>query len=74
LKNDVGNIESIEVVGVEEIIRFDKKTSAYQIEFYINKERFFTKRSYNEFKSLYKDIMKTKPTILIPELPPKTLK
>ena len=74
MKNEVGNIESIEVVGVEEIIRLDKKTIVYQIEFYIRKERFLTKRSYNEFKNLYKEIMKTKPTISIPDLPPKTLK
>jgi hypothetical protein len=66
-------IDSIDVIGHEEIVRLDKKTIVFIVEFTIKDQKFQTKRSYNEFKNLHKDISKSKADIKLPELPPKRL-
>ena len=52
LAEDVRNIENIEVKNYEEIIRNDKKTTVYTIEYIIRGYTFKTKRSYSEFEAL----------------------
>jgi hypothetical protein len=67
------SIDKVQISGFEEVIRFDKKTIVYVIEYYIRGIKFITKRSYSEFVFLNKEINKTKPVLALPELPPKTI-
>ncbi len=72
LRVDVSSIESIEVVGSEETIRFDKKTIVYVIEYTIREQVYNTKRSYSEFSYLASEINKVKGDLTVPEIPSKT--
>lgn len=56
LKDDIRLIESITVRGYEEIIRSDKKTMIYLIDYILKGQQFSTKRSYSEFINLRKDV------------------
>jgi len=72
LRVDVAAIESIEITGSEEIIRFDKKTIVYTIEYYIRGQHCWTRRSYSEFAYLVSEINKVKGDLSVPEIPGKT--
>jgi hypothetical protein len=75
IKNDINSIESIDVTAFKEVIRDDKPTMVYVIEFFIKKQNFEAERSYNEFKSIYDEVTKIKSKeSVFPALPPKTLK
>ena len=56
LKDDIRLIESIVVRGYEEIIRADKKTMTYLIDYVLKGQQFTTKRSYSEFINLRKEV------------------
>lgn len=58
LREDIRLIESIVVRGYEEIIRSDKKTMTYLIDYVLKGQQFSTKRSYSEFVGLRKDVYK----------------
>mmetsp|Transcript_10449 Transcript_10449/g.8985 ORF Transcript_10449/g.8985 Transcript_10449/m.8985 type:complete len:223 (+) Transcript_10449:557-1225(+) len=74
IKGNIGNIEKLEVLSTDEIERFDKKQMVYFIEFYIKQARYLAKRSYSEFKNLYKDLEKSQKNLEgMPDLPPKRI-
>lgn len=56
LRDDIQLIESIDVTGYEDIIRNNKDTTVYIIEFVIKGKRLGTKRSYSEFEALRKNV------------------
>jgi len=57
LREDIHLIESIDVTDYEDIIRLNKETTVYIIEFVIKGKRMGTKRSYSEFEALRKNVM-----------------
>lgn len=57
LKEDVQNIEDIQIITFEEIMRNDKPTVLYVIVYHIKGQKFVTKRSYSEFDNLYKEVI-----------------
>ncbi len=65
------NLTAIGIIEAEEILRFDKKTMMYVVEYYISGTKYIAKRSYSEFKYLYDEINKTKPELPLPEIPVK---
>ena len=71
VKPDANEITDIKIVEDEEATRNNKRTTIYVIEYYIDGQRYITKRSYSEFRYMYKQIEKTKPELELPELPPK---
>jgi len=71
LREDIHLIESIDVTGFEDIIRLNKETTVYIIEFVIKGKRLGTKRSYSEFEALRKNIKKLRGDMQLPEIPPK---
>lgn len=54
VKPDTNEIESISILADEESVRAGKRTTVYVIEFTIDGQKFITKRSYSEFRYLYK--------------------
>jgi hypothetical protein len=73
LKDNMDNLSKIDVIKFEEIMRDNKKTTVFVIEYWINGIQLSTKRSFSEFAQFYKDLKKQHPKLEFEEFPSKEI-